>query len=159
MRSLLRGRATAVWLCVAISMLAACGGGGGGGDDGGGGTAPADAELRVAVVYPGASTGQQRWVGSQPVGIDCGLLCSTRFALGTLVSLTATAPSGLQFSGWSGDCSSAALTCTVSMVGARSVTATFVATPQAGGWSDALVLSAAGAGAARVGIDAAGRAK
>ena len=153
----LRGRATAVWLCAAISMLAACGGGGGGGDDGGG-TAPADAELRVAVVHPGASTGQTRWVSSQPAGIDCGLLCNTRFALSTLVSLTATAPSGLQFSGWSGDCSGAALTCTLSMVSARSVTATFVATPQVGGWSDALVLSAAGAGAARVGIDAAGRA-
>ena len=135
-------------------MLAACGGGGGDAGD----AAPVDAELRVAPVYPGASNGQQRWVSSQPAGIDCGLLCSVRFALGTVVSLTATAPSGLQFSGWSGDCSGTALTCTVSMIGARSVTATFVATPQAGGWSDVDVLSAAGAGAARVGIDAAGRA-
>ena len=150
----LRRHATAAWLCAALSMLAACGGGGGDAGD----AAPVDAELRVAPVYPGASIAQHTWISSHPAGIDCGLLCSTRFALGTLVSLTATAPSGLRFSGWSGACIGAALTCTVSMVGARSVTAMFVATPQAGGWSDALVMSAPGAGAARVGIDAVGRA-
>ena len=159
MRSLVRGRATAIGLCTSLLMLTACGGSGDDGDgDGDGGAPPADAELRVALVYPGASTGTQRWVSSAPAGIDCGLLCSTRFALGTVVSLTATVPSGLQFSGWSDGCSGAALTCTVSMAGARSVTATFVAAPQAAAWSDAAVLSADGAGAARVVIDAAGRA-
>jgi len=118
------GWARAVWLCAAMSMLAACGGG-----DDKGGTGPVDAELQVAVVFPGASTGQTVFVISQPTGIDCGLRCSTRFALDTLVTLTAIVPNGFRFSGWVGACSGTALTCTVRMSGARSVTVTFVVAP------------------------------
>ena len=145
------------FLCAAVGMLAGCGGGGGG-SGGDGGVPPTDVELRVAVTAPTATAGQAPSVRSQPAGIDCGLVCSARFALDTSVSLTATAPSGLQFSGWTGDCSGTASTCTLRMGAARSVTATFVAVPQAGGWSGAAVLSAGGAGAPRVGIDAAGQA-
>jgi hypothetical protein len=108
-----------------MSMLAACGGGG----DDKGDPGPAGAELQVAVVFPGASTGQTRFVSSQPSGIDCGLACSTRFALDTTVTLTATVLSGFRFSGWSGACSGTAVTCTVRMSGARSVTATYVVAP------------------------------
>ena len=108
-----------------MSMLAACGGGG----DDEGGPGPVGAELQVVVVFPGASTGQTRFVSSQPSGIECGLACSTRFSLDTLVTLTATVPSGFGFSGWSGACSGTAVTCTVRMSGARSVTATYVVAP------------------------------
>ena len=147
-----RTRVWAVSLCIAALTLAACGGS----DDDN--AEPTDVDLAVSLVYPGASTGQATWVSSQPAGIDCGLRCINRYALDSLVTLTATAPSGLRFSGWSGACSGAVATCTVRMSGARTVTATFVAMPQVGGWSDAAVLSAAGAGRPRVGIDAAGRA-
>ncbi|TXK22000.1 IPTL-CTERM sorting domain-containing protein [Ottowia sp. GY511] len=66
------------------------------------------------------------------------------------VTLTATAPAGGTFTGWGGACSGTALTCTVAMDRARSVTATFaggpaVAVPTLGAWSLALLgLMAAG---------------
>ncbi len=111
-----------------MSMLAACGGGG---DESG--TGPVGVELQVVVVFPGASTGQTSLVSSQPAGINCNLACSTRFSLDTLVTLTATVPSGFRFSGWSGDCSGTSLTCTVRMNGGRSATATFAVVPAASG--------------------------
>ena len=148
------GWARAAWLCAAMSMLAACGGGG----DDKGGTGPVNAELQVTVVFPGASTGQTRFVSSQPTGIDCGLRCSTRFSRDTTVTLTAAVPSGFVFSGWGGACSGTAVTCTVRMSGARSVTVTFGIAPPASGWTDFELLGAADAGAVRVGIDAAGQA-
>lgn len=43
-------------------------------------------------------------VRSDPAGIDCGDLCSERFAKGTRVRLQATAAPGFAFAGWSGDC-------------------------------------------------------
>ena len=43
-------------------------------------------------------------VRSDPAGIDCGDLCSERFAKGTRVRLHATAAPGFAFAGWSGDC-------------------------------------------------------
>jgi len=148
------GCVRAAWLCAAMLMLAACGGGGG--DKGGPG--PAGAELQVAVVFPGASTGQTLFVNSQPSGIDCGLTCSTRFALDTSVTLTAAVPSGFRLSGWGGACSGTVVTCTVRMSGARSVTVTYVVASLASGWTDFELLGAADAGGARVGIDGAGRA-
>jgi hypothetical protein len=65
-------------------------------------------------------------VTSDPAGISCpGLACSHAFAEDTLVELTATAATGQEFVGWSGDCSGSG-TCQVTMSEARAVTATFV---------------------------------
>jgi uncharacterized repeat protein (TIGR02543 family) len=64
--------------------------------------------------------------------------CSATYATGTSVTLTAAAPEGHTFTGWSGDCSGTG-TCTVSMGTNRSVTAGFTAPPGAeaevGRWS------------------------
>jgi hypothetical protein len=66
---------------------------------------------------------------STPAGIDCGSTCSTEFAAGTLVTLTAmpdfsTGDPYTEFQGWSGDCSGTG-SCVVTMDQAKSVTATF----------------------------------
>ena len=66
-------------------------------------------------------------VTSSPTGINCGSTCSYSFTSGTNVTLTATAASGYQFSGWTGACTNTSGTCTVSMTAAKSVTATFTA--------------------------------
>lgn len=63
-------------------------------------------------------------VSSSPSGINCGNTCSTSFASGTSVTLTATLASGSTFDGWSGSCSGTG-TCSVSMTQAHSVTARF----------------------------------
>ncbi len=57
--------------------------------------------------------------------IDCGSDCTDTVLHGTTVTLTAEALTGGTFAGWSGDCSGAQPTCTVTMTQARSVTATF----------------------------------
>jgi hypothetical protein len=64
-------------------------------------------------------------VSSVPAGIDCGIACTAPFATGTTLTLTATADSGSELSGWSGDCTGAA-SCAVTMTAARTVMATFV---------------------------------
>ncbi len=81
---------------------------------------------------------------------DCtksgGAVCSAVYAddgmSGASVTLTASAGGGSQFTGWGGACSGAAITCTVTMDQAHSVTATFalmtytvtgIANPVAGG--------------------------
>ncbi len=43
-------------------------------------------------------------VVSSPLGIDCGVTCTSTFPLGTLIYLTAIPESGSRFIGWSGDC-------------------------------------------------------
>jgi hypothetical protein len=63
-------------------------------------------------------------VTSSPSGISCGGACSASFAGGAKVTLTATPNSTSSFTGWSGVCSGTA-TCTVTMKGVESVTATF----------------------------------
>lgn len=72
-------------------------------------------------------------VTSKPTGINCGTSCSSgskSFAVGTSVTLTATASSGNLFTGWSGDgCSGTSTTCTVVMTGDREITATFQRRP------------------------------
>ena len=65
-------------------------------------------------------------VTSVPSGITCGAICTTDAPGGSQVILYATAPSGSIFSGWSGGgCSGTATSCTVSMDGAKTVTANF----------------------------------
>ncbi len=99
-------------------------------------------------------------VASQPGGIACGATCSANYAAGTTVTLTATPAAGQRFSGWSGDCSAGALTCTLQMGANKAVSAVFAALPVAG-WQSALALSpstSAGHGNAKIVIANDGRA-
>ena len=64
-------------------------------------------------------------VASSPNGINCGSSCSASYASGTTVTLSASAASGYSFAGWGGACTGSGASCTVSMTGARSVTALF----------------------------------
>src|SRR5207245_1810703 len=57
--------------------------------------------------------------------ISCPGACSVSYPSGTMVTLTATPARGSTFGGWSGSCTGTSTTCTVTMSGARSVTATF----------------------------------
>jgi Tol biopolymer transport system component len=63
-------------------------------------------------------------VSSSTAGIACGSSCSASFADGSSVVLTATAGAGSTFAGWSGACSGTG-TCSVAVVGDRSVGARF----------------------------------
>jgi WD40 repeat protein len=64
-------------------------------------------------------------VSSAPAGINCGGDCTEDFAADTVVTLTATATDGSEFTGWSGSGCSGTGVCIVTMSEARSVTATF----------------------------------
>ena len=73
-------------------------------------------------------------VTSSPAGITCGGDCSEVYNHGTTVVLTATPTTGTAatasvFAGWSGGGCTGTGTCSVSMTGARSVTATFDRAP------------------------------
>ncbi|MFZ4649538.1 MAG: InlB B-repeat-containing protein [Rubrivivax sp.] len=83
--------------------------------------------LSVAKAGTGAATGT---VTSSVAGITCGADCTEPYASGTSVSLTAAAPAGTVFAGWSGACTGTATTCTVTMSADRAVTATFNAVMQ-----------------------------
>ena len=66
-------------------------------------------------------------VTSTPAGIDCGATCAAEFDKGAAVTLAQSAGDGFQFSGWGGACSGTT-TCSVTMDGARTVTAAFTKT-------------------------------
>lgn len=67
-------------------------------------------------------------VSSVPIGIACGLTCSTSFAAGTDVALTATPSPGSRFAGWSGGGCSGTGTCRPNTaISEQTVTATFTA--------------------------------
>ncbi|MER2562694.1 MAG: hypothetical protein ABTQ32_18350 [Myxococcaceae bacterium] len=83
-------------------------------------------ENRLTVTKAGIGSGR---VVSSPTGIDCGSSCSTTFDTKTAVTLTATAETGSTFTGWSGACSGASTTCTLTALDAQNVTATFVKAP------------------------------
>ena len=76
--------------------------------------------LTVSKLGTGSGT-----VTSEPLGINCGSACSIAFDTETTVTLTAVADPGFTFTGWSGACTGTAVTCTVTMDGAKSVTASF----------------------------------
>ena len=63
-------------------------------------------------------------VVSNPVGINCGGICSKAFPYQATLTLSASSQPGYVFTGWSGDCSGKDA-CTVTMSEAKSVTATF----------------------------------
>ncbi len=64
-------------------------------------------------------------VSSAPAGINCGGDCTEDYAADTVVTLTATAADGSEFTGWTGGGCSGTGTCVVTMSSAQSVTATF----------------------------------
>jgi hypothetical protein len=64
-------------------------------------------------------------VVSDPVGIGCPSACAVLFDTGSQVRLTATPGSGSRFSGWTGACTGATATCTVTMDAAKTVQAVF----------------------------------
>ena len=74
------------------------------------------------VTKAGTGTGV---VTSSPAGINCGSDCTEVYTAGTFVTLTATPDSSSTFAGWSGACTGSG-TCSVTMNGAKNVTATFI---------------------------------
>ena len=78
-------------------------------------------ELSVSLEGTGEGT-----VKGKDVGIDCGDTCSRLLDAGTAVTLTAEAPVGSYFAGWSGACKNAEGDCTTTMNANRTVSATFI---------------------------------
>ncbi len=103
---------------------------------------PLATDVLLSVTKSGSGSGT---VASSPVGIDCGTTCSTTFAAGTSVTLTATPAGGSSFTGWSGSGCSGTSTCTVTMSEARAVTAGFAVVPP-GLFNLAVTKSGTGAG-------------
>jgi Divergent InlB B-repeat domain len=69
-------------------------------------------------------------VTSSPAGIACGTTCSASFAANSHVILTAQPANGYEFAGWSGGlCSGTSTTCSVFVIQAENVTATFSPLP------------------------------
>lgn len=64
-------------------------------------------------------------VSSSPAGIDCPNTCSYNFVTDTTIILQADYINGYNFTGWSGGGCSGTGSCTVTMAGDRSVTATY----------------------------------
>ena len=83
------------------------------------------APLTVTKVGTGSGT-----VTSSPAGISCPTTCSASFTQGQSVTLSATAASGSTFQGWSGEWCSGAGTCTVTLTGDLTVTASFTSNTQ-----------------------------
>jgi hypothetical protein len=84
-------------------------------------TFQANQTLTVATSGNGHGT-----VTSAPAGITCGATCSSDYAYGTSVTLSATPSSKSMFAGWSGDCSGKG-SCTVIMSAHHSAVAAFQA--------------------------------
>ncbi|HEY7949826.1 MAG TPA: hypothetical protein VID51_03215 [Solirubrobacterales bacterium] len=104
----------------------------------------------LAVSKAGAGKGT---VTSSPAGIDCGSICTAEMAVGTKVTLTATAAAGSRFAGFSGACTGAT-SCRVTMDEARDVTATFEKIPN--GWVRAAASAKVKAGKAMLKVSCAG---
>jgi uncharacterized repeat protein (TIGR01451 family) len=62
-------------------------------------------------------------------GINCGATCTQTYTNGSSIQLTATASGGSVFTGWLGACTGNATTCSASISGATSVSATFALSP------------------------------
>jgi hypothetical protein len=81
--------------------------------------------LNVAKAGAGAGTVSSSSNPASATQIDCGATCSASYQTGTVVTLTAMAAAGSLHSGWTGCDTVSGPTCTVTMNGARTVTATF----------------------------------
>ena len=86
---------------------------------------PFDTAWSLTTIKAGAGTGS---ISSDPSGVACTTTCSTVFDDETSVTLTATPTANSTFTGWSGACTGTS-TCTVSMIEARTTTATFTPRP------------------------------
>lgn len=64
-------------------------------------------------------------VTSDPVGIDCGDLCTYAFTKRTTIRLTATPAAGGKFLGWSGACTGKKPTCAVKLISSKLARAKF----------------------------------
>jgi hypothetical protein len=83
---------------------------------------------QLFITRAGTGTGT---VTSSPAGINCGSACNAAFAFGTSVTLTATPAAGSAFAGWSGNgCSGTSPTCTLTVISAPTIIATFNSTAQ-----------------------------
>ncbi len=82
---------------------------------------------QMTVLLSGTGSGT---VTSNPAGINCGGGCSTSFAYGTNITLTAAPASGSAFAGWSGGGCSGTATCGLTLSANATVTATFNSTAQ-----------------------------
>jgi phospholipase C len=78
-------------------------------------------KYQLSVMLNGSGGGT---VTSSPSGINCGQTCSSSFAVGAAVQLTATPSTGSTFAGWSGGCTGTS-TCSLTLNANSSVTATF----------------------------------
>ena len=96
-----------------LLTLVACNGG-----DNAAAVPPPTTKLTVSIMGTGVVT-------SEPGDIDCGLDCTHNYNIGTRVTLTATAETSFQFSGWSGACVGSSA-CVVAMDANQTVTAMFV---------------------------------
>lgn len=97
------------------------GGGGGGGGATGGGGGGSTFTLQIAKSNTGVVVG----LPAGDKAINCGKICSAKFAANTVVTLTAQAPAGKAFLGWAGACTGTDTTCTVTMNAAKTATANF----------------------------------
>lgn len=64
-------------------------------------------------------------ITSQPAGISCGTTCSSNFDFGAAVSLSATAAESYEFVSWGGACTGSSPTCSLTLDGAKVVSAAF----------------------------------
>ena len=102
----------------AVFSAPPAGGGGGGGGTTGGGTTGKTLTVKTA--------GGKGLVTSAPAGISCGKTCSKSFATGTAVTLTAAPEPGFVFVNWTGACTGAQATCTITMNANQATQANFV---------------------------------
>jgi hypothetical protein len=84
------------------------------------------ATLTVSKQGTGAAAGT---VTSSPAGINCGGTCSASFPTGSTVTLTAAAPAGTTFVGWSGGGCGGTGQCTTVMATSQTIVATFNSVP------------------------------
>ena len=87
----------------------------------GGTTGGTPTSFTLSVSRAGGAGGM---VTSSPAGINCGTDCSQPYTSGTPVTLTASAPAGMAFTGWSGACTGTG-SCAVTINANTSVTASF----------------------------------
>jgi len=97
---------------------------------------------RLSILRPSTLTVSVAGTGTGTVtgpGITCRGDCAQGYVNDAAVTLSATPAAGSTFAGWSGACSDSSPTCSLTMSGGKSVTATFTADPPASGGDPAPV--------------------